>query len=192
MDSDEIIQRCKRGDEEAFEAFILHFSPQVYRIARAVMDDPYEGSEAAQDALVSALMAFRTFSELSSLSTWVYSIVLNECRSRLRRRRAREKLLQVVSAFWRIEMKTPSGPEESLVQREEKRQVWTAIQSLGDIHRIPVLLRYYEGLTIHDISQILCINEGTVHSRLNTARLRLRGLLARNQEETHLHLVNGG
>ena len=51
------------------------------------------------------------------------------------------------------------------------------MQALGEKQRLPVILRYYHNLPVGEIAQILEINEGTVHSRLNTARARLKAAL---------------
>jgi RNA polymerase sigma-70 factor (ECF subfamily) len=48
---------------------------------------------------------------------------------------------------------------------------------MDEKHRIPIVLRYYHDLSIVEIANILGIPEGTVHSRLNTARMQLREVL---------------
>jgi RNA polymerase sigma-70 factor, ECF subfamily len=178
METSELINRCRLGEESAVEVFVEIFSPRIYRLACAVLDDPSEAAEAAQDALVSALTALKRYTGMSALSTWVYAIALNECRGRLRRRRVREKLSQILNTLSRTDMQSRPDPEDDLLRSEEDRRVWAAVQSLGDIHRIPVLLRYYQQLSVREIADILSLNEGTVHSRLNTARSRLHDLLS--------------
>jgi RNA polymerase sigma-70 factor (ECF subfamily) len=177
METFELISRCRVGDESALEDFVAQFSSPLYKLACAILADSAEAAEAVQDALVSALMNLKHYSGASALSTWVYAIALNECRARLRRRRVREKLNQMLAALWRAEAQTRPGPEEHLLRTEEDRRVWAAVQSLGDPHRIPIILRYYQQLSVREIAEILSLNEGTVHSRLNTARLRLHALL---------------
>jgi RNA polymerase sigma-70 factor, ECF subfamily len=178
METSELITRCMAGEENAVEEFVEIFSPRIYRLACAVLDDPSEAAEASQDALVSALTALKKYTGMSALSTWVYAIALNECRGRLRRRRVRDKLNQILNTLSCAEVQNRPDPEEDLLRSEEDRRVWAAVQSLGDIHRIPVLLRYYQQLSVREIADILGVNEGTVHSRLNTARSRLHVLLS--------------
>jgi len=67
--------------------------------------------------------------------------------------------------------------EETVLQNEVDATVWAAIQALDDKHRIPMILRYYHHLPVSKISSILGVKEGTVHSRLNKARQRLKAAL---------------
>ncbi len=64
---------------------------------------------------------------------------------------------------------------------ESDAELWNAIRALDDKHRIPVVLRYYHDLPIADIATMLNIPPGTIHSRLNHAREKLRALLKEEQ-----------
>jgi RNA polymerase sigma-70 factor (ECF subfamily) len=70
-----------------------------------------------------------------------------------------------------------SSPEETAVENETYRRLWRAVDSLGEKQRTPVILRYAHGLSIPEIATSLDLPEGTVHSRLHHARLRLHALL---------------
>ena len=68
-------------------------------------------------------------------------------------------------------------PETVTAQHEQNDAVWQAVQSLGEKHRWPVILRYYHDLPVAEIAAVLGLSEGTVHSRLSIARDRLRLVL---------------
>jgi RNA polymerase sigma-70 factor (ECF subfamily) len=177
MESSELVERCRAGEESAIERFVALFSPALYRLACAVLEDAGEASEAAQDALVAAIAGLRNYSGAAALSTWVYAVALNECRGRLRRRRVRAKLTQVLAGLGWVENQARSGPEDDFVRSEEDKRVWAAVRRLPDAQRFVVVLRYYQELPAREIAAILGISEGTVHSRLNTARRRLHEML---------------
>jgi RNA polymerase sigma-70 factor (ECF subfamily) len=67
--------------------------------------------------------------------------------------------------------------EERAIQDETEEGVWRAIHGMDEKHRIPIVLRYYHDLSVAEIAVILQIPEGTVHSRLNTARRQLHAVL---------------
>jgi RNA polymerase sigma-70 factor, ECF subfamily len=192
METAELINRCREGDDQAIEAFVECFSPQMYRLACAVLEDPGEASEAAQDALVAAVLALKNYRGGAALSTWVYAIGLNECRARLRRRWVRERLRQILTLLLRAEEHYPGGPEDEILRSEEEKRVWAAVQSLNDLHRIPLILRYYQDLPVRQIAEMLGVQEGTVHSRLNTARARLHSLLSETHAPKRDPNVQGG
>jgi len=72
--------------------------------------------------------------------------------------------------------KQPS-PEDAIIQDEKEAVIWSELNKLDERHRIVMILRYFHELSISEISEILDVNEGTIHSRLHTARERLRSQL---------------
>jgi RNA polymerase sigma-70 factor (ECF subfamily) len=58
------------------------------------------------------------------------------------------------------------------------------LQSLGEKHRVPLILRYFQDLPVSEIAEILEISEGTVHSRLHVGRERLRTRLEQEAAST--------
>ncbi len=72
--------------------------------------------------------------------------------------------------------------EEEVIAREECRIVRSAVQSLADKYRLPVLLFYMEELSLSEIASVLRLPEGTVKSRLHRAKRILQRKLTHNQE----------
>jgi RNA polymerase sigma-70 factor (ECF subfamily) len=67
--------------------------------------------------------------------------------------------------------------EENAIQNESNEALWRAVRQIDAKHRIPIVLRYVHDFSVAEISKILQIPEGTVHSRLNTARRKLQKVL---------------
>ena len=76
-----------------------------------------------------------------------------------------------------------ASPEEAAAQNEAHRQLWQAVDSLDEKHRLPVILRYVHELTVAEIAASLGTNEGTIHSRLHYARKALLDRLGPGHEE---------
>ena len=157
--------------------FVRAHQQSVYRLALSILDDPAEAEEAAQDALVAALNALDMYRGDSAFTTWLYAITLNTCRTRLRKHRSRDRLLDTLKALFHLNGDGVSHPEESAIRTEADEAVARAVNSLDEKHRLTVVLRYFNELSIAEIAQLLDISEGTVHSRLFTARERLRVML---------------
>ena len=76
------------------------------------------------------------------------------------------------------------------MQYEQRSEILAAINSLGDKHRLVVILRYYAGFSNEEIAHTLRIPSGTVRSRLHTARRRLKALLAEPEETRGQQIVS--
>lgn len=172
-----MIERCRVGDSSAIEHFVQTYQQDVYRLALSILDDATEAEDATQDALLAALRSLDTFRGAASLTTWLYSITVNICRTRLQRHKRRKGLIETLGGILHIYKTRQLSVEEHAIQNESEEMLWTAIHRMDEKHRIPIVLRYYHDLSVAEIATILQIPEGTVHSRLNTARRLLHAVL---------------
>ena len=184
MDSSRLIQRCIAGDSTAIDELVQTYQSSLYRIALLITDDPAEADEVIQDAFIIACGVSGGYRGEAALKTWLTSIVVNESRNRLRKRMRQKRLKDRILFFKRL-IEQPISPERKTIQQEKCDSVWQAILDLGEKHRIPIILRYYQDLPITEIAKILEINVGTAHSRLNTARKRLRSVLSELEVENY-------
>lgn len=172
-----LIAECIAGNESAIETLIHQHEEGVFRLALSVVGDPSDAKEVMQETFIAALRSLRTYEERKSFKAWLYTITLNQSRSFLRKRKVLEKLKTATSLLFRAEMQRQPSPEETVIQTEKEAIVWNELNKMDERHRIVVILRYFQELSVVEISEILNINEGTVHSRLHTARERLKKAL---------------
>ncbi len=159
----------------AAEAFVHAHQPTVYRFALSILGDPADAEDAAQDALVAALLNLDKYRGEAAFTTWLYAITLNVCRKHLNRQRRGERLLALLQGIFHLRGEPPAGrPEEVTLRTEVNTDLARALRSLDEKHLMPVVLRYYHDLPVAEIARLLGLSEGTVHSRLFTARERLR------------------
>lgn len=176
-----LISECIAGNQAAIETFVRQYETGVFRLALSIVGDQVEANEITQETFISALRSLRSYKEKKSLKAWLYTIALNQSRSHLRKRKALERLRGTLHSVFRVETQKQTSPEESAIQNDRETQIWKALNQLDEPFRTVVILRYFHELPIAEISQILSVNEGTIHSRLHTARERLRSAL------NHLH-----
>jgi RNA polymerase sigma-70 factor (ECF subfamily) len=177
METARLINLCRAGDEGAVETLVSQYQKSTFRLALSILEDPCEAEEAAQDALLAALGALDSYRGDASFNTWLHTITVNVCRSRLRKRQAWERLKNTILTIFRTGGEALPPPEETAIQNEAQAALWRAIHTLDEKHRLPIILRYYHDYSIAEIAQILSVNEGTIHSRLSIARDRLHSLL---------------
>lgn len=169
-----LVSQCIAGNEDAVEFLFREYETGVFKLALSIVDDPAEASEITQETFVAALRAMDKYQEKQSFKAWLYTIAVNKSRTHLRKRRVLEKLHGTLTRLFRVEFEKQVLPEDRVIQNEKEEIVWRSLNRLDDKHRIVVVLRYFHELSIHEISEILSVNEGTIHSRLHSAREKLR------------------
>ena len=120
---------------------------------------------------------------------WLSKIAVNKARDLLRRRKVRQRWQQ----FWGSAKSSWSAdrlPEDVASSHEVAQQLWLAVESLNEKHRIPILLRYGHNLPIREIAELLDLKEGTVHSRLHNGQKQLARMLELDAET--ILLLQGG
>ena len=175
------LEQCREGDSLAIERLVQTHQRDVYRLALSILDDSDDADDATQEVFLSALRGLDSFRANASLKTWLFSITINVCRSRLQRFKRRGRLVQILQSLFHLRS-DQAHPESEAIQNEADAALWTAVHALDEKHRIPIVLRYYHDLPVADIAELLGIPVGTVHSRLNHARERLRVLLKEERE----------
>lgn len=191
IETEALIRRARRGDQLALAALIRRYQNYVYRLCYLVMRNEQDAEDMTQETFVRACRALPRFEirEEASFEAWLYRIAVNCCRSRMRR-----KWYQVLP--WpdpapQLVVESEEQPERRLLRAERRDTVMQAVDTLGEKHRLVVILRYYAGLSNEEIAQVLKIPSGTVRSRLHTARQRLKELLAEGDEEEQLAAAGG-
>lgn len=172
------LEQCREGDSLAIERLVQTYQQDVCRLALSILEDADDADDATQEVFVAALRALDSFRGESSLKTWLFSITINVCRNRLQRAQSRGRLRQVLQSLF---LQNQAHPESDAIQRESDSALWRAVHALGEKHRIPVILRYYHDLPVAEIAEMLGMPVGTIHSRLNHARDKLRTLLKEDE-----------
>ena len=177
-----LVERCRQGDAEAFARLVALHEGMVFGLALRLLGDPEDARDVSQDVFLQVYRMLPRFEGRSSLKTWIYRIVVNQCRNRQRwwrrRRKDRSVGLEELSPSDEarlVEQGTgEDGPYERLERRETVRRVQDALLQLSFDHRAILLLREAEGLTCEEVGRALGLPEGTVKSRLSRAREALR------------------
>lgn len=172
-----LISECIAGNEAAIEMFVRQYETGVFRLAVSIVGDSAEAGEITQETFIAALRSLPAYQDKKSLKAWLYTIALNRSRSHLRKRKVFERLRATLTTILQIETEKQVLPEEAVIQSEKETQIWRALNELDERHRIVVILRYFHELSVTEISDILSIHEGTIHSRLHSAREKLRNTL---------------
>lgn len=186
MDTDDALIAALADDLDAsFERLVIAHQDRLFSIALRMLGDPGEAEEAAQDAFVRTYRALagydRTRIRELRLRPWLATVVLNLCRSRLARRRARSRTS--VS----LDLPLPGGLEPrtderlgpaAVSARQATRHEWAVLLlALPPAYRSAVVLRHVDGLSYPEIALALDRPEGTVKAQVHRGLALLRTAL---------------
>lgn len=181
LDDSALIGRIRRGDHEAFQHIVQRFGRLLFWIARGVVDDDTEAEDLVQETFMRAYRKFDTFRGDAPLRTWLISILLNEARSRLRKRHLMVELEEIdpaaVDPYWASQSRSGAGvgdPASLAARTEIRRLLMGAIDDLPDPYRKVYRLREIEECSVEETAIRLAIKPQTVKTRLHRARRLLR------------------
>jgi RNA polymerase sigma-70 factor, ECF subfamily len=177
-DESSLVQQAQQGDRNAFGELVRLHYPGVIRVVYRLCGDTGLAEDMTQEAFLRAWINLSSFHPQSSLRNWLYRIAVNAALDVLRRKP--EETLEDEAAQMVVD--PGLGPEKTLIEKEHVAMVQQAMQSLPEASRSVLVLREYGGLSYQEIASMLDVPVGTVMSRLNYARNRLRDLL---KEQLH-------
>jgi RNA polymerase sigma-70 factor (ECF subfamily) len=164
---DELVERCRSGDEQAWRELHRAQYPFVHRVARKLGAREDEVDDVVQEVFIIAHRRLGTFTH-GRLPTWLYKITSNLVFSRNRGRRLRETLFSWFSGGDAQE--EVAGPERLVEAREAERDVAKILSRMSDKKREVFVLFELEGLPGEEISELVGCPVQTVWTRLHYAR----------------------
>ena len=192
-DEAELIARSKLGDLNAFNLLVERYERPLYNLCLRMLSAPEAAEDATQDAFIAAYRAIGRFrggvepgGPATGFRAWLFRIGANACYDELRRRRSRPAIS--LDAPRRESERTLDVPASSptLEERAESEEVGLAIQAalsaLPPDQRLAVILCDVQDLDYAEIAQVMRVSLGTVKSRINRARSKLRTLLLARTE----------
>jgi RNA polymerase sigma-70 factor (ECF subfamily) len=166
--TDQLVKRAATDDAVAFAAFARRQLDASYRLAAVILGDPTDAQDATHDAFVSAWRGWSTLRDPDKVDAWFGRILVNSCRSHLRRRRRRPQVIDVSDS---IELPAVGDHAADSADRDALARGFARLDA---DRRLCIALRYYADLTVPQIAARTGWPEGTVKSRLHHALRDLR------------------
>jgi len=188
-----ILDRLRAGDEAAFEALVTRHDRALRRVAQTFVRTPAAADDVVQETWLAVIRGLDGFEGRSSLSTWIFRILVNRARTRATRE-ARSVPFSAIddedrptvdpAAFgddgrWRsAPSRLETDPELRVLNAELRQQLLRAVDELAPAQRAVITLRDIIGLDSDDVCSLLEITEGNQRVLLHRARARVRAALA--------------
>ncbi|MGN0330783.1 MAG: RNA polymerase sigma factor [Kineothrix sp.] len=179
MDETRLVQRLKAGDRAAFDALYEQYKGTLLRMAYLVSGSLEDAEDIVQDAFVKCYLHIRELKKEEGFRSWLFQILYRTA-YRQCRRRGREVPDEDIAR--RADVTDGISSLDRIIATEQEREVNSAVQSLDFKHRAVVVMFYYNEMSAGEIARVLGCREGTVKSRLFTARKKLRSRLQDSEE----------
>ena len=178
-----LLRRARKGDPDAFEQLMTPLEQRIWRICWHYTGDREAAADCGQDAMVRIWRGLDSYRGDCAFETWVYRVAANCCLDYLRKKkRDRSESIEPM----REKGFDPADPkavtEEQAVAAEEKEQLRACIARLPEEQQEALVLTQLEGIPYETVAKMLGISEGTVKSRVNRAKSKLKEWLSENGE----------
>ncbi len=171
-DDKKLIERCIKGDRQAFESLLLQYEKPVYNAAYRMLHSPEDARDVTQTVFLKVYENFPSYDPSRRFFSWIYRITLNESINWL------DKAHRLTS----LDRDAPDegrGPEQQAGAAELGKGLEAALMTIKAEYRAVIVLKHLLGCSYGEIGEILEIPEKTVKSRLFTARQLLKDELNR-------------
>ena len=164
--TERVIEACRQGDREAFRLLFETYQDKVYSISLYYFKgDEAIAKDVTQQVFLKLMTKIEQFHREAEFTTWLYRLVVNACMDEQRKRR---RFLPFGDGFEMGSRGVERGAQEEHYARVELADsVKTAIGELKPKLRLPILLKYVEGLSYDEMAEALNCSKGTIASRLN-------------------------
>ena len=168
--ADDLIDRAKRGDKEAFTTLVLQVGDRLYSVAYRILRDATRAEDAVQQTFLIAWRELPTLRDDGRLEAWLYRLLVNACYAEIRHTKRWQPGLHVVPSSAPI----TEDAQLSVARRDELER---AFRRLSGEQRAVLVMHHYLGLSGAEIATVLSLTPGTVRSRLHYAKQLMRAAI---------------
>jgi RNA polymerase sigma-70 factor (ECF subfamily) len=180
----ELIERCLRGEDSAWEQIIVRFRRKVFHIAYKFTGKHDKAEDLSQEIFMKVFKSLEKFNRDADFSTWLSSVARNYCIDHYRAsKREREVLVEDMVAF-DLAPASSGNPQRALEEGDRRTLLRRGLDRLPPKLREAVVLRDLHGLSYQEMAEKLRLPEGTVKSRINRGREELARLLQKAAQPT--------
>jgi RNA polymerase sigma-70 factor, ECF subfamily len=174
LDSSDLIDRARSGDNTAWEALVREHQDAVFRLSFLLLADSDEAADLAQETFIRAFRSLSRFDTSRPLRPWLLTIAVNLARNR---RRSLGRYLAALRRFGQASPEPVAQLAETSGQQWEAQQLWLAVRRLRSTDQQVIYLRFFLELSEAEMAATLNVAAGTIKSRLHRALGRLRGVV---------------
>jgi RNA polymerase sigma-70 factor (ECF subfamily) len=178
----ELIERCLRKDNAAWELVVARFRRKVFHISYKFTGKHDEAEDLTQEIFLKVFRSLDKFNRDADFSTWLSSVARNYCIDHYRSSKREKEVVVEDALAYDLAPALSGNPYRALEDQDRRSLVRRGLEQLPGKLREAVVLRDLQGLSYQEMALRLALPEGTVKSRINRGREELARLLLRAQQ----------
>lgn len=178
-----LLRKAQSGDPEAFGQLMEPLEQLVWRVCWHYTGNREAAEDCGQETMIRVWRNLRDYRGECALESWIYRIAANCCMDWLRKKKRDKSVSMEPLREQGLDPADPSpGTEEQVIAGDERSRLREAITRLPDDRREALILTQLEKNSYEEAAQKLGVSEGTVKSRVNRAKVRLKEILSEGRE----------
>lgn len=178
MTDEELVRRWQHGDRQAFDELYERFRDEAYRTACLITGNRADGEDLAQEAFVQCALHIGSLKDGAKFRPWLMRLLSRSAWKYCKKRRREQPVCEL------FETGEGESALSAVIRSEEQRALYKALLSLDEARRTVTVLYYFNDLSVKEIAQATGTFDGTVKSRLHSARRMLRQALTTAEHPT--------
>lgn len=170
----EVIRRAQAGEEKAFDELYQMFYKQAYYLALKITNCDADAQDAAQESFITIQKAIKDLREIKTFRKWMAQIVVSKCNKIFRKNKYTILDPDIANTLPIVEERDYMTGENYVRGKQRKDVLVELMQELTPNQREVLALMYFEQLSIKEIAEVLSIPDGTVKSRLVSAKAAMK------------------
>ena len=177
-----IIDAVLAGQSERFSELVRQYERALFRVAISRLNDQQRAQDAVQETFLSAFKSLHTYDPKFSFRTWLWTILINQCRRQLRRSKRDQREISTAE-FDDRQADDFNGPENAAIFNEQSARLEFVIAGLPETQADAIRLRFYGGLSFPEIAGVMDV---CLTSAKNYVR---RGLISMSSQVADLSTI---
>ena len=164
---EELIDKARKGDKEAFTKIILENEQSLYKIAKIRLINDYDICEALQNTMILAYKHIKKLKDVKYFKTWIIKILINEC-NKIYKKKGKNITLE---ENYMMNIEDTKDEYENI---DNKLTFDSIIKKLNYDEREIIIMYYSLEFSIKEISKVLHIKENTIKTKMRRAKIKVR------------------
>ena len=178
-----LLRKAQHGDPEAFEQLITPLEQLIWRICWHYTGNRESAEDCGQETMIRIWRSLDSYRGDCALESWAYRIAANCCMDYLRKKKRDKSVSMEPMQEQGFDPADPSpGTEEQVVAADEQKRLREAITLLPEDQREALIMTQLEKVPYEEAAKLLGVSEGTIKSRVNRAKARLKEILSGERE----------
>jgi len=189
-----VVSEAKQGKTEAFDALFKIYQNDIYNLALREVKNPDIACDVVQECFVEIIQTIGKLREEAAFVSWMKAIAYHQCTRYYKKKDVRHETVadereDMPGIFDTLEEENEDYiPDKAMENEDFKNTVRAFVDSLPDAQRSAVMMKYFDNLSVREISEIQGVPENTVLSRLNYGRKAIKSSVEDYEKKNNIRL----